>query len=474
MTQQNNNISDAIVDRITRLSAALRTSGVDVSLVESIEATKSILHINIEDRVTLRRCLQAVMVKQQRDLIIFDELFDQIFMAFNLGSPTLRGEEIGLSETVEPRQDGDSHDVSATIKDRLLDAAMNGADIEKIKLLLNEAIDTFTVTDKTKMSEKYFLYRILKALDIANLLVHAMRQARINRPDASEMDLRILRGEISQRLEQYRELLAKEIRRRLHPTDQKYGAGLTAPRRIEELEFLEVGQMDLLRMRKAVQPLARKLASKIGRHRRNIRQGRLDVRRTIHKSLNVGGVPFDTTFKRRRPQRPQVVVLCDISGSVSEFADFMLMLLQALKDELAGLRTFVFVDGIAEVTHILKSADSTLDPRLLLTLPGVVIFDGHSDYQNVLSSFLATNHGALTHATTLLITGDARTNYKASGDTALAQIAKIVKRVYWLNPEPHSEWATTDSAMDKFLPHCDGAFEVRNLEQLASAISEIV
>ncbi len=185
----------------------------------------------------------------------------------------------------------------------------------------------------------------------------------------------------------------------------EFCARVIAPRRIEELEFLELSQMDPLKMRKAVQPLARKLASKIGHQRRNIRQGRLDMRRTTRKSLNVDGVPFDTIFKRRRPQRQQVVVLCDISGSVSEFADFTLMLLQALKDELAGLRTFVFVDGIAEVTHILKSANSTLDPRLLLTLPGVVIFDGHSDYQNVLSSFLATNHGALTHATTLLITG---------------------------------------------------------------------
>ncbi len=128
------------------------------------------MHIDIEDRVTLRRCIQAVIVKRQRDLVIFDELFDQIFMALNSGSPTLRGDEIGLSETVEPRQDGDSPDVSVTIKDRLLDAAMNGADIEKIKLLLNEAIDTFTATDKTRMSEKYFFYRILKALDIANLL----------------------------------------------------------------------------------------------------------------------------------------------------------------------------------------------------------------------------------------------------------------------------------------------------------------
>ena len=112
------------------------------------------------------------------------------------------------------------------------------------------------------------------------------------------------------------------------------------------------------------------------------------MRRTIRRSLATGGVPLDVAMRRRRPGKPDVVVLCDISGSVAEFAHFTLLLLHALQDELSGLRSFVFVDGVAEVTRVLAAAEVHLDPRLLVTLPGVIAADGHSDYEGAFRRFL--------------------------------------------------------------------------------------
>jgi hypothetical protein len=169
-----------------------------------------------------------------------------------------------------------------------------------------------------------------------------------------------------------------------------------------------------------------------------------------------------------------VVVLCDISGSVAEFARFTLMLLHALQSELAGLRSFVFVDGVAEVTDLMARSDVELDPRLLLTLPGVVVGDGHSDYRQVFERVVEVHGDALTPASTVLVTGDARTNHRPDGAEALRELRRRTRRVYWLDPEPQADWTEGDSALVRYRPSCDGVFEVRTLAQLARAVEAIL
>jgi uncharacterized protein with von Willebrand factor type A (vWA) domain len=249
---------------------------------------------------------------------------------------------------------------------------------------------------------------------------------------------------------------------------------LVAPRRIEDLEVTVASTTELRQLRAAVRPLARKLASRIGQQRRRHRHGRLDVRRTLRRSLDAGGTPHAPAFRKARPTKPRLVVLCDISGSVAEFAHFTLMLLHALQSELAGLRAFVFVDGVAEVTSVLERAEATLDPRLLVTLPGVVAVDGHSNYQLALATFVDRHSDALGPSATVLVTGDARTNYRGSGVESLRVIRRRCRRLYWFNPEPAAEWGDTDSELDAYRDLCDGVFEVRSLTQLADAVAAII
>ena len=179
-------------------------------------------------------------------------------------------------------------------------------------------------------------------------------------------------------------------------------------------------------------------------------------------------------LRDRRASKPDVVVLCDVSGSVAEFANFTLQLLSALHDELARLRSFVFVDGISEVTELLASSEHAIDPRFLVSRPGVVVGDGHSDYAMVFERFVMHHGDALRPSTTVIIAGDARTNYRPAGDAALGDVAARVKQVLWFNPEPSDEWNEGDSLLAAYRPHCKAIYEVRTLRQLADAVSELI
>src|SRR5438445_719145 len=214
-----------------------------------------------------------------------------------------------------------------------------------------------------------------------------------------------------------------------------------------------------------------KLAARVA-HRRHLRRhGRLDARRTIRRSLSAGGVPLEPAFRYPRVSKPDLYLLCDVSGSVAEFAQFTLSLLYAMSDEFPRIRSFAFVDGIDEVTALLEESAHRLDVRYLLARASVVRADGHSDYGSVFGTFWDVyGRGALGPRTTVLVTGDARNNYRRPGLDALRAIKERARRVYWLNPERRREWNTTDSIVAAYAPYCDGVFEVRNLRQLADFV----
>jgi uncharacterized protein with von Willebrand factor type A (vWA) domain len=222
-----------------------------------------------------------------------------------------------------------------------------------------------------------------------------------------------------------------------------------------------------------VRPLARKLAARAAQKRRLRRRGRLDVRRTVRRSLSSGGVPVDPAFRAVRASKPDLYVLADVSGSVIEFAKFTLSLLLAMNEEFAKMRSFAFVDGIDELTGILEEGGHRMDLRGAFARARVVAADGHSDYGSVFARF-AERHGADVDArSTLVVMGDARNNYREPGLEALKGLRERARRLYWLNPEPRGDWDTSDSIMSAYAPWCDRVFEVRNLRQLAACVDEI-
>jgi uncharacterized protein len=167
-------------------------------------------------------------------------------------------------------------------------------------------------------------------------------------------------------------------------------------------------------------------------------------------------------------------VLCDVSGSVAEFAKFTLSLLHALHAELPRLRSFVFADGLAEVTDLVQGSPGVIDTRLLLSRPGVVRRDGHSDYGAVLRQFHDAYLGNLSRDCVLIICGDARGNYRAPRTDMLHALRQRVRRVHWLNPEPRAQWDTTDSTIGLYSGECDTVTEVRNLRQLGEWVDTLL
>jgi uncharacterized protein with von Willebrand factor type A (vWA) domain len=461
-------VSKTLLEAVVVLARELRAAGVDSSSAEAIDGIRALEHVGVGERPLVRAALQATLVKRAEDLGVFDVLFDRHFPLRPPAAAPL------------PSADHDRSDVSAgapsfaagALTAALVDAVRDGDDAALVQLA-EEAVARYSGIEAQAGGERYFLYRVMRALDLANLLIAVMARQRSEHADSSEFELRHLRDDAQQRIERLRRLLLASIRSRLALRAASTDT-MAPPRRVEDIDVLAASTVELHALRAAVRPLARKLASRVGRQRRRNRHGSLDVRRTMRRSLDAGGIPLDPAWRRARRTKPQLVMLCDISGSVAEFAEFTLMLLHAMRAELAGLRAFVFVDGVAEVTRVLEEAEVALDPRLLATVPGVIAGDGHSDYANALAAFVERHGGTVGAGTTVLVTGDARTNLRGSGVESLRVIRHRCRRLYWFNPEPAAEWDDPDSAVAEYRELCDGVFEVRNLAQLASAVAAII
>ena len=250
------------------------------------------------------------------------------------------------------------------------------------------------------------------------------------------LERRLAGLEQEERLEDLRAEIAAQLRERLADLRGPEASLHQLRESVLDVDFLRAGPAELAAMRAVVRPLARRLAASARRRRRVHNSGKLDVRKTMRRAIATGGVPIDPAWRRRHRPRPRLVVLCDVSGSVAEFAKFTLSLLHALHAELPRLRSFVFTDGPAEVTDLVESSPGVIDTRLLMSRPGVVSGDGHSDYGAVLRHFLDEHGGELSRDTVIIICGDARANYRPARADLLRTLHGRVRAIHWLNPEP--------------------------------------
>ena len=203
------------------------------------------------------------------------------------------------------------------------------------------------------------------------------------------------------------------------------------------MDFLRAGPAELAAMRRTVRPLARRLAAVARRRRRLHSSGRLNVRKTMRRAVADGGVPMNPAWHQRRRSRPQLIVLCDVSGSVAEFAKFTLSLLHALHAELPRLRSFVFADGLAEVTDLVRAARG--DRHQVAAVPaGRGAPRRAQRLRRGAQQFLDAYGGSLSRDSVLLICGDARGNYRAPRADLLHALRRRVRRIHWLNPEPRA------------------------------------
>jgi uncharacterized protein with von Willebrand factor type A (vWA) domain len=323
----------------------------------------------------------------------------------------------------------------------------------------------------------YYLYRTLRNLDLDDVMDRLMEAAAQQRgKDQLEgLEERLAKDEYEDRIEKLKGEIEAEIRRRLVADRGAEAMAKTLRKPLpEDVDFMHASREEMAKIRQAIYPLTRKLAVRLARKRRNKRKGHLDFRSTVRHSLSYGGVPAEPKFKHPNPSKPEIMVIADISGSVAAFARFTLHLVYAISNQFSKVRSFVFIDGIDEVTHFFdKTDDINQAVHRVNTEADVVWVDGHSDYGHAFEVFWDTYGKEITPKTTVLILGDARNNYHASQSWVVKEIERKARKVFWLNPEPKAYWNTGDSIVGEYGQFTNGLFEVRTLRQLEKFVDNL-
>lgn len=451
----------------------LRAAGVPVSMVEAIDSMRAVEAIDLGDRVELRETLRSTLIKSLRYERAFDVAFDVYFST--VAQPSVDPSEAGGDGTGrEPSLQGadTGFDLDALLEE--LFAALEGMDRDVLRELARRAVDQLAGMEPGRpVGGTYYLYRTLRRLDLPDLREQLL-ETLVGDEELSDFDRRLVEEEVEERLSRFREEIQEEIRRRLVADRGRDAVARTLRRPlVEDVDLMHASSSDLAEMEAAIGPLTRKLAARLARRRKR-RTGRLDFRRTVRRSLATGGVPADPQFRHPRPHRPEVWLLCDISGSMATFSRFTLQFTHAMSTHFSKLRSFAFVDTVDEVTDFFgPGVDFASALQRVTTEAEVVWMDGHSDYGNSLETFRNRFERQLTSRTTVIITGDARNNYRPSRAGILGEIARSARAVVWLNPEPTAYWDTGDSAMGEYEPFCTSVHEVRTLRQLENFVEQL-
>lgn len=451
----------------------LRAAGIPVSMVETIDAMRALEVIDIGNRQALKSTLAATLVKAERHLEAFDTAFE-VFFALAPQAPAASEQGNGASRIPGEGSGASGADVDA-LRDQLLQALME-QDLAALASAVGAAVDSLSGFERGRpVGGTYYLYRTLRRLDIDQLEAMLTAAMQSEAGDLSELDRRLLAEDIEARLEELREAVRDEIRRRLVEDRGREAVARTLRRPLtEDVDLMHATRQDLDAIEDAIVPLTRKLAARLARRRRLLHRGRLDFRRTVRRSLATGGVPLDPQFRVARPHRPEVFLLCDISGSMATFARFTLQFTYAMSTQFSKLRSFAFIDTVDEVTDFFgPGTDFPSALARVATEAEVVLHDGHSDYGTAFTGFVERYGREVTPRSTVIITGDARNNYRQPHEDMLAEVAHKARAVYWLNPEPPSYWDTGDSVMSRYAPFCDGVYEVRTLRQLEEFVEEL-
>ena len=461
--------STGLLDREIAFLDALRAAGMTVSLAEVLDATRAMGAIDLLDREALRAAYAACVLKRSAHRTTFDMLFDLWFPAVT-GDPTT-SYDVGTEGSDGEGEDGpaDPEAYRNALRELLLDG-----DTEAMKRFARQVVQSLGRSDTAPGRQSWFSYRVLRALSPETLMA-SLLEALLQGQNRGGLAEKVARQTIQERIKAFQELVEAEVRRRLAEDRGAEQISKTAVQPLaEQVDFLRASRNDMAELRRQVFPLARRLATRLTARRRMGTTGQLDFRRTVRASLATGGVPLVTHHKPHKPHKPELVVLCDVSGSVAGFAHFTLMLAYALSEQFTKVRAFAFIDTCDEVSRYFTPGGDVADALARMSAQAnLVWFDGHSDYGHSIEKFAEDYPDAVGPRTSLLILGDARNNYRATGAATLKQLVARSRHAYWLNPEPAAYWGSGDSATAAYADLIE-MVEVRNAVQLEDFVQRIL
>lgn len=453
-------------ENLHRFFRAARGAGVRVSPAESIDAMRAVSAVGFSDRAVLRDTFLLTLAKTQDEKRALGDCFDLFF-----SQPEPQQESSEQQQTSDdqnasganPEADahGDNAGGAESESPGSLAQMLLSQDRSAISTAIANASGAASLPDIRYFTQRgIFQTRILNAMGIERLRDDIDDLTASNPPLAERLQeaLTGLRGTVRDAVSQALLLYGREEAENLRNEILR-----NAP--LARIEPRQVEQMRAL-----IRQIARRLRERYSKPRKRQRRGHLDVRRTLRRNAAWGGVPFLTAWKRKHRDRPKIVALCDVSGSVARVSDFFLLLIHSLHEVVDDVRSFAFSGHLIEVSDILEKKSPEEAMKEIMSKVGF----GSSDYGN---SFADFEHGwmsAITPQTTVIVLGDARSNNLDPRADILRRIGERSKRLVWLNPEGRMVWGFGDSEMPRYATFCSVVRQCATARQLERAVSDIV
>ncbi len=452
-------------ENLHRFFRAARGAGVRVSPAESIDAMRAVASVGISDRSILRDTFLLTLAKTQDEKRALGECFDLFFDQPEPAPPPPENDNDDKSEASESEASqqpaGGSPAGQPTEGLGPLAQMLLAQDRSEIAAALANAASAASLSDIRYFTQRgIFSGRILDAMDIQRL-----------RDDLDE--LTGSNPALAERLTSLLDALRETVRDTVSQALLLYGREETENLRNEILRNAPLARIEprqIEQMRRLIRQIARRLRERYSKPRKRQRRGQLDVRRTMRRNAAWGGIPFLTAWKRKHRDRPKIVALCDVSGSVAKVSDFFLLLIHSLHEVVDDVRSFAFSGHLIEVSDILESKSPEEAMADIMSKVGF----GSSDYGNSFDDFERGWMNSITQKTTVIVLGDARSNNLDPRADILRRIAERSKRLVWLNPEGRMAWGFGDSEMPRYATFCTVVRQCATAQQLERAVSDIV
>jgi uncharacterized protein len=444
-----------------RFFRAARGAGVRVSPAESIDAMRAVADVGFADRGILRDTLLLTLAKSEDEKQALGECFDVFFSQPELKEDTPEDAEEGASAAPAARETEPGGPGAPSPELGELAQMLMSRDRNAIAAALANAASAAALSDIRYFTQRgIFSTRVLDSLGIERLRDDLDALTATNPAEAERLAtaLAALRENVRELVNQALLLYGREESENL-----RHEILRNAP--LARLERRQVEQMKAL-----IRAIARRLRERYSKPRKRKRRGHLDIRRTLRRNAGWGGVPFLTSWKRRHRDRPKIVALCDVSGSVAQVSDFFLLLIHSLHEVVDDVRSFAFSGNLIEVSDILDTRSPEAAMSEIMSKVGF----GSSDYGGSLEDFEKGFIRSVTPKTTVIVLGDARTNNLDPRADILRRISERSKRLVWLNPEGRMAWGWGDSEMPRYAAFCSVVRQCATARQLERAVSDIV
>jgi len=443
-----------MVDYLRDFIKVLRSSDVRISTSETIDAMRAASLVGIEDKEMLKVCLSQSLAKSLREKEIFQECYENFFKEDYMNLNQEKNENI--SDNIQDEKN--LQELANTDLEKLFNSSDKTTLMTSMALAAQEVglrnIRLFTQTGM-------FTRRILEFMGLEKLNNDIFQAAKDGDTDREE-DLKEIRERIRLEIRDY-------VEHQLKLRTSESGRQLREEA-LSQVRLSQVDKSDLVIMTNIVRKMAKRLIALHSRRKRKANRGVLDIRSTLRANQQYDGLLFKTLWKRKKVDRPKVVALCDVSGSVANVARFFLMFLYSLTEVLPNIRSFAFSNNAGEVTDLFDTKEIEIASAETLLLHG----GGSTDYGQSLIDLEGFIENDIDRKTTIIILGDGRSNYSDPRTDILKSLHEKAKRIIFLNPEPKSLWGTGDSEMKRYEPYCDKAKLCNSLVDLEKVVDDLL